>query len=101
MRAEQHSWVLQTTIELQRSVGKLTGTVKGLTGTIDELNATVKAQAAEIGDCRRDIVKILAVARFARWGVGIFIALVGALTALIGIMMYRLPAIIETFRAGS
>ena len=36
--------------------------------------------------------------RFARWIVGIFVALISALIGLIGLILYRLPAIIEAFR---
>ena len=47
------------------------------------------------------MIELLAAVRFARWIVGIFVALISALLGLIGLVLYRLPAIIEAFRGAA
>ena len=47
------------------------------------------------------LIELLAAVRFARWMVGIFVALISALVGLIGLALYRLPAIIEAFRGAA
>ncbi len=99
LQADQHSWVLQTVMELQRSVGALSATVEALSATVKGLAGTVEKQSVKVDASHDRVIELLAAVRFARWIVGIFVALISALIGLIGLALYRLPAIIEAFRA--
>ena len=98
LQADQHSWVLQTVMELQRSVGALSATVEALSATVKGLTGTVEKQSEKVDASHDRVIELLAAVRFARWIVGIFVALISALIGLIGLVLYRLPAIIEAFR---
>ena len=69
----------------------LSATVKGLTGNVEK-------QSEKIGASHDRVIELLAAVRFARWIVGISVALISAPIGLIGLVLYRLPAIIEAFR---
>ena len=90
LQPEQHSWVLQTTMDLQKSVGELTGTVNGLVSTVDGLGQKVDELAKKVNEMHGGI-------GVARWFVGTLIGIGG----LIGVLLWRLPAIIEALRTGS
>ena len=91
-RAEDHSWVLQTIMELHKSVGELTGAVNALTRAgegqskkIDELAEKVDGMRGGLGASRRIV--------------GFLIALAGLLATAISIALWRLPAVIEALRS--
>ena len=128
-RADDHSWVLQTIMELQRSVGELDGNQKALTtaieqqsgkidaqrselaasiekqsGKIDaqrsELAASIEKQSALVRTANRELNKLTGAISFAKWAVGSCIAVSAVLIALAGLVLYRLPAIIEAVLSG-
>ena len=101
LSVDNHSWLLQTIMELQRSVGALSATVDALTATVKRLTGTVEKQSVKIDAGHDRLIELLAAVRFARWMVGIFVALISALVGLIGLVVYRLPAIIEAFRGAA
>ena len=107
------NWVLQTIMELQKSVGELTGAVKSLTVAVteqsrkiedcrSELNAKIDARsdklAQEIAANRGEIAKFTGGLGASRWIVGTLIALAGLLITAISIVLWRLPAIVEALR---
>lgn len=93
-----HSRPLQTIMEMQRSVGALSSTVDALTAALKRLTGTVEKQSVKVDASHDRLIELLAAVRIARWMVGIFVALISALVGLIGLALYRLPAIIEAFR---
>ena len=146
-RADDHSWVLQTVMELQRSVGELDGNQKALTtaieqqsgkidaqrseltasiekqsgridaqrseltasiekqsGRIDaqrsELTASIEKQSELVRTANRELSKLTGAISFAKWAVGSCIAVSAVLIALAGLVLYRLPAIIEAVLSG-
>ena len=94
LQAADHSWVLQTVMELQKSVGGLTQAVATLTEQVrdqgDKLDA-VRREVAEARTFMKTAAKTAAV-------------LLGGVVALIAWLASRLPpvvtAILETMRAG-
>lgn len=90
LQAADRSWVLQTTMELQKSVGALTQAVTTLT-------EQVKDQGAKLDAIRQEVTTARASIKTAGW-------LLGGIVALIAWLLYRLPpvvtAILETIRAG-
>ena len=94
LQAADHSWVLQTVLELQKSVGGLTQAVATLTEQVrdqgDKLDA-VRREVAEARTFMKTAAKTTAV-------------LLGGVVALIAWLASRLPpvvtAILETMRAG-
>ncbi len=101
LSVDNHSWVLQAIMELQRSVGALSATVDALSATVKGLTGTVEKQSEKVDASHDRVIELLAAVRFARWIVGIFVALISALIGLIGLVLYRLPAIIEAFRGAA
>ena len=101
LSVDNHSWLRQTIMELQRSVGALSATVDALTAAVKRLTGTVEKQSVKVDASHDRLIELLAAVRFARWMVGIFVALISALVGLIGLALYRLPAIIEAFRGAA
>jgi hypothetical protein len=100
LSVDSHGWVLQAIMELQRSVGALSATVDALSATVKGLTGTVEKQSEKVGANHDRLIELAAV-RFARWMAGISVALISALIGLIGLVLYRLPAIIEAFRGAA
>ena len=123
-KAETPDWVLQTIMELRGAVGELVGTQKALTTTVEKqsgktddlrgaLTASIENQSsridalrseltASIGDqaklaqtASQDLAKLTGAISFAKWAAGICIALFTALVGLTGLVVYRLPEVIE------
>ena len=90
LQAADHSWVLQTTMELQKSVGALTQAVATLT-------EQVKDQGAKLDAMRHEVTAARASIKTAGW-------LLGGIAAVIAWLLYRLPpvvtAVLESIRAG-
>lgn len=90
LQAADHSWVLQTTMELQKSVGALTQAV----ATLAE---QVKDQGVKLDAMRHEVTAARASIKTAGW-------LLGGVAAIIAWLLYRLPpvvtAVLETIRAG-
>ena len=90
LQAADHSWVLQTTMELQKSVGALTQAVATLT-------EQVKDQGAKLDAMRHEVTAARASIKTAGW-------LLGGIAAVIAWLLYRLPpvvaSVLETIRAG-
>ena len=90
LQAADHSWVLQTTVELQKSVGALTQAVATLT-------EQVKDQGTKLDAMRHEVTAARAAIKTAGW-------LLGGLAAVIAWLLYRLPpvvtSVLETIRAG-
>ena len=110
-RADDHSWVLQSIMELQRSVGELAGNQKALTTAIEqqsrkidaqrsELTASIEKQSDLVRTANRELSKLTGAISFAKWAVGSCIAVSAVLIALAGLVLYRLPAIIEAVLSG-
>ena len=89
LQAADHSWVLQTTMELQKSVGALTQAVAALTEQVKDQGAKLDAMRLEVTAARASI-------KTAGW-------LLGGIAAVIAWLLYRLPpvvtAVLETIRA--
>ena len=90
LQAADRSWVLQTTMELQKSVGALTQAVATLT-------EQVKDQGAKLDAMRHEVTAARASIKTAGW-------LLGGIAAVIAWLLYRLPpvvtSVLETIRAG-
>ena len=88
LQAADHSWVLQTTLELQKSVGALTQAVATLT-------EQVKDQGTKLDAMRHEVTAARASIKTAGW-------LLGGIAAVIAWLLYRLPpvvtAVLETLR---
>ena len=106
----QTSVLLQTIMELQKSIGGVDASVKTLGATVTDqsrkiddyrtdLNARIDSKfeklTQEIGTNRSEIAKYAGGVSVARWFVGTLIAI----GVLIGGLLWRLPAIIEAIRA--
>ena len=88
-RADDHSWMLQTIMGLQQSVGELTGKLDLLIETVGEQSKKVDGLAEKVGEMRGGL-------NVARWFIGTLIAI----GILIGGLLWRLPTIIEALRGG-
>ena len=90
LQAADHSWVLQTTMELQKSVGALTQAMATLT-------EQVKDQGAKLDAMRHEVTAARASIKTAGW-------VLGGLGAVIAWLLYRVPpiitAVLEAIRAG-
>ena len=87
LQAVDHSRVLQTIMELQKSTG-------GLAKAVGSLEKSVDTQTGEIRALTQNVTKVVTVGWVARWAIGTGIALLGAIGTLIGILLWRLPSII-------
>ena len=90
LQAADHSWVLQTVLELQKSVG-------GLTQAVATLTEQVRDQGAKLDAVRQEVTTARTFMKTAAW-------LLGGVVGLIAWFVSRLPpivtAILETIRAG-
>ena len=105
-RAEQHDWVLQAIMELRGAVGELVGSQKSLTAAVEnqsgkidalrgELTSSIEKQSEGLRKQSEELSKLTGAISFAKWATGICIAFFTVLVALIGLVLYRLPAVIE------
>lgn len=91
LQAADHSWVLQTIMELRGSFGKLEGTVQGLERTVQDQTKEMKGVNDSIGEVKENLTKIVTTASVLKW-------VLGGIGALLGIFLYRLPPIITSIR---
>ena len=78
-------------MELQKSTG-------GLTKAAENLESSVGTQTQEIKDLTQSVTKVVTVGWIARWAIGIGITLLGVIGTWIGILLWRLPAVLESIR---
>ena len=94
LQAADHSWVLQTVMELQKSVG-------GLTQAVATLTEQVRDQGDKLDAVRREVAEART---FMKTAAKTATVLLGGVVALIAWLASRLPtvvtAILETIRAG-
>ena len=111
LQAADHSWVLQTVMELQKSVGGLTQAVATLTEQVRDQGAKLDAVRQEVTEARTFMKTaawllsgIKTAAKTAAWLLGGIVALLGGIVTLITWFVSRHPpivtAILETIRAG-
>ena len=111
LQATDHSWVLQTVMELQKSVGELTQAVATLTEQVRDQGAKLDAVRQEVTEARTFMKTaawllsgIKTAAKTAAWLLGGIVALLGGIVTLITWFVSRHPpivtAILETIRAG-
>ena len=96
-RQGEPSWMLQTIMELQKSVGELIGTVNGLAKAVDERSTRIDDMREKVDGLAEKVDGMRGGLGVARWFVGTLIGIGG----LLGMLLWRLPAIIEALRAGS
>ena len=105
-RAEQHDWVLQTIMELRGAIGELVGSQKSLIATVEnqsgkidalrsELTSSIEKQSDTLSAQSKELSELTGAISFAKWAAGISIAFFTVLVALTGLLLYRLPAVIE------
>ncbi len=94
LQAADHSWVLQTVMELQKSVG-------GLTQAVATLTEQVRDQGDKLDAVRREVAEART---FMKTAAKTATVLLGGVVALIAWLASRLPtvvtAILEAIRAG-
>ena len=94
LQAADHSWVLQTVMELQKSVG-------GLTQAVATLTEQVRDQGDKLDAVRREVAEART---FMKTAAKTATVLLGGVVALIAWLASRLPtvvtAILEAMRAG-
>ena len=79
-------------MELRGAVGELTGTVNGLARTVEGQSKKLDELTKRVEDYRGEVTKLYGGLHLARW-------VLGTLIAIAGLVLWRLPAIIEALRA--